>query len=438
MARQIGSPVEVMAATANLTDKVSHRRGWVYLLLFLVAVINFIDRVVISVNAQPIAKEFNLTPIALGYLFSSYLWTYTLCQIPVGFIVDRWGGRLPLAIGVGLWSFATMLTGAATNFATILITRLGLGMGESVSMPAGSQVLREWAPSSERGFAFALFNSGLYAGPAFGIVLVAGLTDLLGWRGAFFVTGAIGFVWVAVWLIWFRMPEKTWWLSDRERRKILGERTDRATTETKRGAGLEYLALLKSPSMWGVFLTMGCNVYTQYLFLAWLPTYLQTTRNLPIIKTGFYAAIPYAAAAVLVILISKFSDRILTPQAVRAGNRRAVIAVMMLCSSVLLLTPFVEALWLIVALFSISLAGIATAISLNATLMTDLVSDPKNQGKAMSILVIGGNTFGMSAPIITGYVIDATSNYNWAFFIAGMLLIVGAISVLTATRRPIG
>src|ERR1700679_2781186 len=101
---------EESAAVARVPSAVAalpHRRYWVYFLLFCLATINFIDRVVISIDAQPIAKEFGLSSIALGYLFSSYLWTYTLCQIPVGIIIDRWNTRGPLAIGVAFWSLAT-------------------------------------------------------------------------------------------------------------------------------------------------------------------------------------------------------------------------------------------------------------------------------------------------------------------------------------------
>jgi ACS family glucarate transporter-like MFS transporter len=106
-------------------------------------------------------------------------------------------------------------------------------------------------------------------------------------------------------------------------------------------------------------------------------------------------------------------------------------------SAVILFTPFVEDIWLLVALFTISLTGMATAISLNFSLVNDLLRNPEDSGKAMAILVVGGNIFGVTAPIATGYVIQATGSYNWAFAIAGLLLVTGATILLTMTRSPI-
>ncbi|HEX7953488.1 MAG TPA: MFS transporter, partial [Burkholderiales bacterium] len=119
------------------------------------------------------------------------------------------------------------------------------------------------------------------------------------------------------------------------------------------------------------------------------------------------------------------------------GRRRTMGVFMMLSSAVILFTPFVEDIWLLVALFTISLTGMATAISLNFSLVNDLLRNPEDSGKAMSILIVGGNLFGVAAPIVTGYVIQATGSYNWAFGIAGLLLVTGATILYTMTRTPI-
>jgi MFS family permease len=438
MARQEGHSVAVEGAAIAHTSAIGNRRRlWIFVFLFLLNAINYLDRVVLSVDAQPIAKEFALSPIALGYLFSAVLWAYALCQIPVGIILDRWGSRTPIAIGIAFWSLMIVTTGLAGNYAVLLLTRVGLGIGESVTQPAGSKVIRQWIPVRERGMAFTVFTAGVYAGPAFGVALVAWLTETLGWRGAFFVVGGIGFVWLAGWVCWFRPPETARWLSEPERQTILAERDDDLSTP-RRTTGAQYATLLKSLSMWGTAITTGCNVYTHYLFLTWMPTYLQTTRNLSMLKSGIYAAIPYITAVVLGVVIGAICDRLLTPKAVREGKRRIAIAILMASSAVILFTPYVEQLWLIVALFSISLTGSATAGALNSALMTELLRDPHSQAKATSLMVICGTAFGVLAPIITGYVVAGTGSYNGAFVSAGVLLIAGTVTVLMATRRPIG
>jgi ACS family glucarate transporter-like MFS transporter len=259
----------------------------------------------------------------------------------------------------------------------------------------------------------------------------------IGWRGSFLVVGAAGFIWLLAWLIWFDQPEKARWLAIEEREKILRERDARTSALQSRTKATRVLDLLRTRTMWGLALAEGCAVYTQYLFLTWLPSYLQTTRGLTILKTGLFTAVPYAGAAVLGIILGRISDRLLTRDAVAKGRRRSMGIVMMLSSSVILFTPFVDEIWLLLSLFTISLTGMATAISLNFSLVNDLLRNPEDSGKAMSILIVGGNSFGVAAPIVTGYVIQSTGSYNWAFGIAGLLLVTGATILFTMTRAPI-
>jgi MFS family permease len=413
------------------------RRGWISLFLFTLAMINYVDRVALSVASKPISEEFGLSPATMGYLFSSFLWTYLLCLIPMGILVDKLGTKTVNAAGITLWSAATMATGVSWNFISLIGTRLAMGIGEATTFPAGGRMVREWIPASERGLTNAVFMAGTQAGPAVGALLVAWVISHIGWRGSFLVVGAVGFIWLLAWLIWFGPPEKVRWLAAAERDTILRERDADSDALQTRTSGTRVLDLLRTRTMWGLALAEGCAVYTQYLFLTWLPSYLQSTRGLTIVKTGLFTAVPYFGAAVLGILLGRISDRLLTPDAVGKGRRRVMGIFMMLSSSVILFAPFVSDIWLLLSLFTISLTGMATAISLNFSLVNDLLRNPEDSGKAMSILIVGGNTFGVAAPIITGHVIQATGSYNWAFAIAGMLLVTGATILLTMTRSPI-
>jgi ACS family glucarate transporter-like MFS transporter len=413
------------------------RRYWIYGLLFCLAAINYVDRVALSVASQPIAQEFGLSPVALGYLFSSFLWTYLICLLPMGMIVDRFGTRVTNAASITLWSIATMLTGAASNYATLIGTRLAMGAGEASTFPAGVRAIREWVPVGERGLATAIFNSGAYAGPAFGALFLGWTISQYGWRTSFFIAGAIGFLWLVAWLIWFRKPEEVAWLDEGERKKIISERDADEKSMAVAGGPSALFDLLRSKTVWGLALTQSCAVYTQYLFLTWLPNYLQTTRDLSILKTGAYTALSYGLAVILGIALGRLSDALLNPATARTGSRRAMVVVMMLCSAVILAAPFVSSIWGIVALVTISLTGISTAVSLNFALANDLLRRPQDAGKTTSIMVVGGNIFGILAPIITGYVIEWSGSYNWAFGLAGMLLVLGAFISLTLTRQPI-
>jgi len=360
------------------------------------------------VVAKPVASDLVLSPVAVGYLLSSFLWSYLLCLIPMGILVDRYGAKIIIGAGIAIWSLATVLTGGAWNVGTLIAMRLVMGLGEASTHPAGARVVREWIPASERGIANAIFISGSYAGPALGAMLAAWISDVAGWRTAFFVVGAIGFGWLAAWLIWFGSPENVMWLSEDERAKIMRERNAGTAALNERSKASQILRLLQQQTIWGLALTQCCAVYTQYLFLTWLPNYLQATKHLTILKTGLFTAVPYASAAVLIILLGIISDRLLLRGRVATGGRRLVVVGCLLGSSIILVAPWVDNVAILLALITLSLTGMGTAVSFNFALLNDQLKSPQDVGKAMSILVIGGNLSGAAAPIVTGYVIEAT------------------------------
>ena len=413
----------------------SYRRGWIAFFLFALAMINYMDRIALSIAAKPIATEFHLSAISMGYLFSSFIWSYALFLLPMGVLIDRYGTKRMAGVGIFVWSAATALTGAASSFGALLMARLVMGAGESSSNPVGAKVIRQWIPASERGVITSLFNSGSYAGPAICSAMLGSLVGAFGWRVSFVIAGAIGFVWLLCWLAFFNSPEKAHWLKPQEREKILREREVKSTVTTgSESSGLA--SLIRTPTLWGLALAQGCNVYTQYLFLTWLPSYLQETRHFSLGKTGLFAAMPYAVSVVLCILAGRLSDLYLKKSGVGTGRRRNAVALAMLTGAIILVVPFTTSIYALLAVFSITLTGIASTTSLNFALLNDLMPSSRDVGKAMAFVVVGGNIFGMIAPIATGYVIDATGSYDWAFGIAGLLLLLGAVISLTMTRRP--
>ena len=411
------------------------RRFLVYAGIFVMMALCYVDRINLSVAAKSIAASYGLSPVQLGFIFSSFLWTYLVCLVPMGMVVDRFGARSVTAGSLLVWSVAGALTGFATTYTGLFASRLTLGIGEAASYPAGGRVIREWAPQSERGIAAAILNSGAYAGLAMGAPVVGWLVSEFGWRESFYATGAAGIVLALAWYAIYRTPERATWLSPAERAHILAGRG----TDTPRATGGPAIgSLLRSPSMWGLALTQGCAGYTLYLFMTWLPTYLADTRGMDVMKSGTFAAIPYAAAVPLGLLLGVVSDRFLRRTGTAGGARRRIIAGALLVSSVILLTPYVTDIWLILALFSISLTCVSTAMGMNIALTNDLLVDGAQAGAATSLLILGGNSFGIVAPIATGYIVASPLGYSGAFVVAGVLLLAGVATALLLTRKPIG
>jgi len=182
------------------------RRIWVCAFLFTLTAINYADRVALSVAATPVAQEFGLDKVEMGYLLSSFLWVYVFCLIPVGLLVDRFGGKVVNACGIGLWSLATVCTGLAPSHLIVMASRIVMGMGESTSWPASNRIIREWFPAAERALANAIFGAGAAAGPAIGAVGISAIVAAWGWRWGFIVAGSIGFIWLVLWWIFFDHP----------------------------------------------------------------------------------------------------------------------------------------------------------------------------------------------------------------------------------------
>ncbi len=414
----------------------TRRRFWVYFLLFLFNVICYLDRINMSIAGRSVAQEFKLSPVQLGYLFSSFLWAYVAMMLPSGRLVDSLGAHRLAAIGATFWSIAQMLTGATTGFITILIARLGLGAGEAPTFPVTYRSVREWAPATERGTAIGCIQAGTMLGPALSAPLVAWLIAATSWRWSFVVTGAVGLVWVAVWLVFVSTPERTRWLPEPERQRILADRHGGEQMADHDGVG--YRGLLRSPSMWGLAVSQGCAVYSVYLYLSWLPEYLQTARGLSIVKSGLFTSVPFLAGAAIIVLTNWIGDATLTQQTRRAGTRRNLAVISLILCAVGVMIPFVNSLTLVVILtiFPVSFGGTATAA--NAALANDLLRSPADSGRTFAFMVLGGNVFGLLAPIVTGYIVQITGSFTSAFALAGALSLIGAAVSFTFTRHTLG
>jgi MFS family permease len=425
---------DIAARNVNAGSLWTGKRRYIAMFLFANLFINYMDRATLSVAGPAIARQFHWDPARMGLLFSSLLWTYWVGLIPWGAMSDRIGTRKVSAVSVTIWSFASMLTGAATGFASMLASRLALGVGEAASLPTSGKIVRQWFPAGERGLATAIFNAGTFAGPAASAPMVAWLVLHAGWRMSFVITGAIGLGWVVLWLKMFNLPAECSWLPEAERSYILSDLGKNVSTAAAKHT---LIRLLRRRTMWGLFLTQGCCAYTMNLFLFWLPSYLTSARNMELMKASWFTAVPYLVAAVVGILIGKLSDGLLTPEAMKQGKRRTMVIIFILLSTVVLLMNVVTKEYLILLLVSMSLTCISSALTLNIAMTNDLVWDHGMAGTALGILIMGGISFSLLAPIVTGYIVEKTGSFDKAFYVAGGLLFFGALASITMTRRPL-
>jgi ACS family glucarate transporter-like MFS transporter len=415
---------------------IASKRMIVYLLLLAYLAISIGDRMNMSVAGSSIAAEWHLTPVGLGYLFSCFFWIYIVCLLPAGWVTDRLGSRRTGALAMGLWSLFQMGTGLSFGLGSMIFTRLGLGVFETACNPVSNLVLRQWAPRGERALATAVWNIGNPVGSAFGALLVAWLVSTVGWRVSFIVTGLIGIGWMLTWLAVFRLPEAANWLGESERAKIVAERDLDITAET--GPALGFRGILATRTMWGMMVTQGCSTYVTYFLLTWLPGYMQMSRGLSIMGSGIYTALPFIGAMILAVLLSHLCDRMLDQAKVPSGQRRYAVAIGSLATAVVLLVPFASSLSMAVVLLTISITLTTSTQTWNFALVNDLLRGGADVGRATACLTVGGNAFGLLAPIVTGYLVSGTGSFTIPFVLCGALAVAGALCVLLVVHRAIG
>jgi MFS family permease len=412
----------------------SNKRWLIPVMLLVMNTVNYLDRVNISVAGPDVAKAFHLGPAAMGVVFSCFFYSYLPLLVLMGVLVDRLGARLVSTSSMLVWALGSALTGVVDSYAALIGARLLLGVGESASYPVGMRIVREWAPRAERGIFSAIFSAGASLGPAIGMLVAAALIAAFDWRQSFILLGVVTLAWTLVWYLVYRSPEQAPWLGEPERVWILAQREPE---RAERAHPMSVPRLLAQPTMWGLLLTHGCQVYSLYLFLTWLPTYLMTVRHVRLFEAGWLGMLPYLAATLGSVGSGVLSDRLMRRKDLSTGARRVIVIVLMLLASCVLLIPFVDNLIAMEALVIAAVTFGQSANTLNYAVTADLIHDRESAGRVNALLVLGGNGFGFLAPILTGLIIARTHSYTPSFILAGGLLLLGSVICWFMVRRPL-
>jgi MFS transporter, ACS family, D-galactonate transporter len=376
-------------------------------LLAISSFINYIDRGNLAIAAPLLKDELHLSPWQLGILLSSFFWTYAFFQVVSGWLVDRFNANWIIAIGFSVWSVATAATGLVHGFVLLLVVRLILGIGESTAYPSYSKIFAKHFPETHRGRANALVAAGLSCGPAFGTFLGGLLMAKYGWRPFFVVLGVVSLLWLPPWLKW--MP---------------------------RGPGLPSLAPKLSPpileilaqrSAWGTFGGLFATNYLNYFLITWLPTYLVNERHFSMQGMAKLGGGALFAAALSTTISGWLADRWTASGGTPTRVRKTFTGLGLACASVIVVVSVVSdqrlaSLFLFVACISF---GLCTS---NLWAITQTLAGPHAAGKWTGVQNFVGNLAGIAAPAVTGFVVQRTGHFFWAFAITAGVLLAGAFS----------
>lgn len=410
-------------------------RWGIAILLGIGIVINYIDRVNISVATKPLEGEFHLSSGQMGIILSSYLWSYALLQIPVGALLDKVGIKWLMRVGTVLWTIATFMTAIVSGLGLIILSRVLLGIAEAPAFPGASKATGYWFPLGERGLATSSFDAAAKFSNVIGVPLVAAAVTVWGWRAGFYLTGILSLIYVILFWLFYRNPSKAQHLSGEEYQYI---KEGGAQPEVEGGqqsvlANLGFV--LRQPKVWGLTLGFMAYGYSFYLFLTWLPGYLETALHMSVLKSGFFTIIPWIVATITDILIGG----VLVDWLIRRGHdstrvRKTLLTIGMLLGIAVIGAAFTTSATVAIIWISIALGGLAFAAPIGWSIPA-LIAPPGTVGTVGAIMNFFNNVAGIIAPIVAGFLFQSTGSFGINFLIAGVILVLGVLSFLFLLGR---
>ncbi|HEX5410247.1 MAG TPA: MFS transporter [Terriglobia bacterium] len=392
---------------------ISNTRRWVVMwLLFAASIINYLDRTTISFALPLISHDLHLGPESKGVLLSAFFWSYTLMQIPIGLMADRMNLLWVYAGAFALWSVAQGLTGLAGTLTVLILLRVLLGFGESIYLPGGTKIVSLMFGRLERGLPSGFFDSGTRFGLVLGGLAIPWLLVHYGWRDAFVLVGILGLVWLVPWFFAFPASLANW--------------AEKQTLARNPQARPRFRLAHFDRNLLGVCLGFFCFDYFWYLMLTWLPDYLYEARHLSIIKAGLFSALPYAVFGVCQPLGGWISDRLISRGWDPTLTRKGIISFGFMFGLLMIPAAFAESANLAVALIvGAGLVGLSTA---NLLVMVQLCAPSEEIGVWTGFLNFAGNIGGITAPLITGFLIAWTGSFIAGFVLGPVLLVSGLLA----------
>ncbi|MBV9335958.1 MAG: MFS transporter [Solirubrobacterales bacterium] len=417
------------------------RRRWLMVgLWFFGLTVNYIDRSNLSVALPKMKTALGLGPGAEGVVLAAFFASYAVFQLPAGRAVDRFGERIVNAISVAWWSLFTALTAATHSLGSLIAVRLGLGAGEAGGYPSSAKAVSVWFPTRERAFATSIYDSGARMGTAVALPIVAALVAWLGWRGSFIVSGALGVVWVLVWLVYYRRPREDPQVSEAELEYIEqgGARTleKEEREEHRHASAVRYRDLFRYRTVLGMMLGFFCLNYVIYFFITWFPTYLVDARHFDLLKLGVFGVLPALIAMPGGWIGGLVSDRLLRSGKSLTTARKIPLVGGMTFSAVIALAVLVPTAAEALALLCLCYASLTFAAASVWSLPADVAPTPAHVASIGGIQNFASNLAGVLGATTTGALVAiAGGSFVPALVLSGVLGLAGAFSYLVIVGR---
>ena len=377
------------------------------LLLGLAILLNYIDRGAIAIASPVLKPELGLTNTQYGYAVSAFFWTYVPIQLFIGWACDRWCVYRLIAAGIGLWALSTLAMGLVGGLLSLVLFRVLLGLGESITFPGASKVIARHVAPENRGLANSVVAAGIALGPVVGTFAGGLLVASYGWRTMFVVFGVITLLWIGPWLLTARRLS--------------------TFAPARREVPVPIARVARTRAVWAMGIGHFGATYPLYFIIVWLPLYLTKSRGFSITDMTYLATLGFLAQAVSAVAQGWLSDHLVRGGRDEAMIRRALMVggnIVMAVAIVALMkaeTAPVIGLWLMVFGAAAATGGV------NLYAIAQMFAGPKASGSFIGIQNGVGNIPGIVMPIITGLIIDWTGVYDNAFWLTAAVCALAAL-----------
>jgi len=397
--------------------KIPKLRWIIAILLFLSTMINYADRLTLSIVSRDMRAEFHMTEEDYSYIVTVFLIAYAIMYAGSGYIVDRLGTRRGFAVFISTWSLAAMLHSFTTGIWSLGAVRFLLGLSEPGNWPAAAKAVAEWFPPRHRALGVGIFNAGSSLGSAIAPPMVAYLTLHFGWRFAFVAVGSLGLLWLVAWLLVYQPPHLNRLLRGDEYAQIKNE--VQPPEEASAALRVDWRKVICMRQCYTLILARFFTDPVIYFVIFWFPEYLRKERGFDLKMVGDYAWVPFTAAGAGYFFSGWLSGRLMQAGWTLPNARKSGLLISALLMPVAVFAPLVPTAGLAIAATCFITVGHAFFVSNIQTLPADLF--PGHEvGTASGFSGMGGAVGGILANLVTGYVVQHFS-YAPVFFMAGLM-----------------
>lgn len=405
----------VSVSAVRAASAVWPARYTVVVFMLVAYVIAWSDRIGFSVSAPRLMGEFGWSRLQMGMALSAFTWGFTVFKLPAGWLADRFGGVRTLIGGILFWSFIALLFPFATSLLAMAALRFLLGIGEITYPPSQIKILSRWFPDRERPKVNGICLAASSIANTLATPLAAFLLVSYDWHMVFYVFGGFGILWgLSLWR----------WTSKPDTINRLNEQSENPVVAGRSKAKLPWGRLLRLRVVWGLVLVYICLTYCFWMFLNWLPTYLVEARHFTFLEVGFYSVLPAIAQGTAQVSVGWLSPYLLTRGYSKNFSRKVIICGGFLGASLCMILVVVTLSPMLAVIYiAASMALLGACYTPLWTLPTDLSA--KWPGTIFGFAGTLGFLGGASAPIVTGYIVDHTGSWHYAFYLASVISLIG-------------